>query len=248
MASEFYHGITKSVVGSFGFIFSNLHIKRRKHDTVNGDVWQELKVPISYAPKMKWWEAINSDPARQKQVNVTLPRMSYEIMGFTYDPTRKLTRGNSINCVTPNGNMSVKTPSPWNIEFALYLVANNQEDILQMMEQILPLFNPDYTIRIKTISEMNLPMNIPISLNSVAIEDNYDGDYTSHRLIVYTLSFTAKVMYYGEVQKNGVITDVQYNVDADKEKGYYQIKVDGETGNVIIDEWYWPSKPNNKQE
>jgi len=212
--SAFYHGITKKLIVAFGAIFSDIHIIRRKGNTVTGEIGQDILVPISYGPKDKWVQAMESDPSRQMQTKNTLPRMSFEISGFTFDATRKTTRTSTVLCTSEDGTaQQVYTPAPWNVDFMLYLVAKNQEDIFQMLEQILPKFNPDFTVKIRTIPPMGIVQNVPISLMSIASEDNFDGSFDEQRLIVYTLTFTAKANYYGEVSTVKIITDIGIGID-----------------------------------
>ena len=240
--SAFYHSLTKNVIGCFGQLFSDIHVIRRYQDTRDGPALQDIKVPISYAPKMKWWQALTSDPSRQKQTNVTLPRMSFEILGYTYDASRKKTRSSDIRCVMDEGEViSVGTPAPWNIDMALYIVANNQEDVLQIMEQILPLFNPDYTVKIKAIPQLNIISNVPISLSNISIQDDYEGEYTSHRLVVYTLSFTIKMEYYGEVKEQANAYTVEFVMGNGTDTGHYVVSGGDLIHDVIIDQWDWDS-------
>lgn len=211
--SNFYRGMTKSIIAGFGSLFSNIHIIRRKDNTVSGPVVQDIKIPISYAPAMKWMQAIKGDPDRRKQVWAQLPRISYEIMGFSYDATRKQTRSANYSCIKKNGKSYVmSTPSPWNLDITMYIVSNNQEDCFQILEQILPLFNPDYTLTLHTVKEMNVVSNIPISLSGVSVQDDYDGEYTSHRLVIYTLNFVVKALYYGFADTSGLVTRADVNV------------------------------------
>lgn len=239
--ASYYHGLTKQIIGQFGAFFADLHIIRRLHDSVNGRKGQDIKVPISYAPKEKWWQAFVSDPARQKQTAITLPRMSFEILGFTYDNQRKTTRSKDIRCVDENGSVqTMSTPAPWNMELALYVVGNNQEDVFQVIEQILPLFNPDRTIKLKVVPSMNIIENVPISLTSVAIQDDYDGDYATHRLIVYTLTFTVKMNYYGQIHQNGPI----YDVEIGEGDGGIHVEFDKESG-TIKENWLYNTEPIN---
>ena len=241
--ASFYYGLTKQVIGQFGAFFSDLHIIRRLCDSVRGRIGQDIKVPISYAPKEKWWQAFNSDPARLKQVAVTLPRMSFEILGYSYDNTRKTTRSADIKCLDTETNTvhTMSTPAPWNLEIGLYLVANNQEDIFQMLEQILPLFNPDRTIKIKAVPALNIVENVPISLTSIAVEDSYDGDYATHRVIVYTLTFTVRMNYYGQITDKAPIYNVSIDTDAN---GNLSVEYDPESGE-ISENWLFDTETVN---
>ena len=235
----FYHGISRKIVGAFGALFSHIYVQRRLENSVTGEIAQTLQVPISYAPKMKWWQMFVENPARAKEMNITLPRMSYEILGYTYDATRKNTRSEPIVCVDEDGAKTMQTPAPWNIEMALYIVGNNSEDVWQIMEQILPLFNPDYTLKIAVVPDMNVVSNVPISLTSVAIQDDYDGDFATHRLVIYTLTFTIKTAIYGEAKPREVIYTVESLVGNGDKQGKYVVKADKDTGEIIIDEWNW---------
>ena len=238
MSSAFYHGITKSIIGGFGAFFSNIHIIRRQGDTVSGPIEQDIKVPISYGPKSKWWQALTSDPARQKQLYTTLPAISYEVNGFSYDSSRKTSRGGSITCIKPDGTAQVvDTPAPWNIDITMYVFATNQEDALQIVEQIIPIFNPDITIKLRAIKPMNININVPIALNSVSCQDDYEGDYINRRLITYTLSFSIKASYFAENKTQGVITDSNLGIITGGNKNQYQISVDGATGEITNDQW-----------
>lgn len=207
----FYFGVIKGAIGAFGALFSNIKIERREGDSVKGKKKQVIKVPIIYSNKEKWYNALTSDPDRDNEVAYTLPRMAFEILGMSYDSTRKTTRSMTISCKTEEGEVAVNNPAPWNLEVALYLVSNKTEDVLQMLEQILPTFNPDYTLQLKTIEELNLTQNIPVSLTSIGIQDEYQGDYMTHRIIIYTLSFTLKLNLYGQLLRTPLITEVNQN-------------------------------------
>ena len=237
--TDYYHGIIKKVVGAFGALFSNIHITRRMGDSVTGDPAQTLKIPISFSQRTKWWTLLTSDPARAKQVYGTFPRMFYEIIGYTYDTSRKKNRGEAISCTDEDGGSYTLTPAPWNIDISLYVVGTSDEDVWQIVEQIIPLFNPDYSIKVKMLPELNVASDLPISLTSIALEDPYEGSPNDPRIIVYTLTFTAKTEFYGRVYEGGIIYDVQYNVDDMQENplSHYHLVVDSSTGEIVIDEW-----------
>lgn len=228
---SFYYGTVKQIVGGFGALFSNIHIERRIHDTVQGEVAQKIKVPTSYGPKEKWMTQLNADPVKQKQVNIVLPRISYEIIGFTYDSSRKSTRSSTIKCATDNGDGTasssiILSPAPWNVELALYIVGNKTEDVLQILEQILPFFNPDYSITIKSVPQMNITSTVPITLSGVNIQDDYSGDMVSQRIIVYTLSFNAKANMYGPIATRRAVSDIIMETGGD---GYYDVFAEFDT-------------------
>ena len=141
------------------------------------------------------------------------PRMGFEISGISYDPSRKL---NSIQKVKKsNTSTDGKTlssqymPVPYNMDFDLVVMAKSSDDALQIVEQILPFFQPDYTITLNDNSSMGTTRDVPIILSNVAYEDSYDGDFNDRRVLTYTLSFTAKFYLYGPVTDQKVIKQVQ---------------------------------------
>lgn len=243
----FYYGTIRNVVGAFGALFSNIKIERRIGDSVKGKKKQIVKVPCEFAPKEKWYNALTADPTRDKQVAYTLPRLSFEILGLSYDSTRKTTRSMNITCTTEDGIKRVMNPAPWNLELALYVVSNKIEDVLQIIEQILPTFNPDYTMNIRTVEELDLVTPVPISLTSIGVQDDYQGDFTSHRVVIYTLTFTAKMNIYGQVLTSPMITEVDINLDADGKDIFYGNTKTGEitykhVSNLVEDEDTVPAK------
>jgi hypothetical protein len=199
--AAFYHGNIKHLIVAFNAYFANIHVVRRKGDSVDGEPIQDLRIPIAFSNRAKWMAQI-LEGTRDKQVKITLPRMAFEITGFTYDASRKKTRNQQVKCVDENGNLlTVGNPVPWNVELALYIVADNQEDALQIVEQILPQFNPDMNITFKNVIGINT--TVPISLSGVSFQDDYEGSFNDDRLVVYTLTFTAKLDLYGEVMDHG---------------------------------------------
>lgn len=200
----FYHGITRKIIVAFGSVFSNIRIKRKKED-----VEQIIAVPIAYAPKEKWLVRIEQDPNLEiNAVYTTLPRLSFEITGMSYDATRKTNRMNYIACGDGQNNMSkVYAPVPYNIDISLYSLTKTQEDALQIVEQILPYFTPEYTLSIKGVPESNIVLDIPIILQSVSMQDDYDGDFNQRRFVTYTMNFTLKTNFYGPVVDGKIITN-----------------------------------------
>jgi hypothetical protein len=173
-----------------------------------------MKVPLAYGPQQKFLARLNSDPSLASKVAVTLPRLGFEMNGITYDPSRKLNRVQKFRKVKTSANDADKLdtqymPVPYNINFTLYAMAKNSDDALQIVEQILPFFQPDYTLTINDMADMGIKRDVPIILNDVSYEDNYQGDFTERRAIIYTMTFTAKFYLYGPVTSTSVIKTVQ---------------------------------------
>ena len=204
----FYHQITRKTIVAFGSLFSDIKIKRDADDGTS----QTIAVPIAYAPKEKWIVKLEQDPTLDNYVYTTLPRMSFEVTNFSYDPSRKMNRNNYITCADQNGQVTrMFAPVPYNIDINLYAISKTTEDGLQIIEQILPYFNPEFTMSIKAVPESNVITDIPIILNSLDVNDEYDGDFQTRRFVTYTLSFTLKAWMFGPVSEAGVINKVFIN-------------------------------------
>jgi hypothetical protein len=209
----YYHGIIRKCIVGFGTLFSDIYIDRRQGDSVTGNVIQRLQVPLAYAPKEKWLVRLEQDPDLTNNVYVSLPRMSFEIIGYNYDPSRKVNRMQQIKCGDGSGSVSTMyTPVPYNIDVSLYILTKTQEDGLQILEQILPTFTPEYTLTVNVVPDMNVKVDVPIVLNSVSVSDEYDGDFQTRRFVTHTLSFQMKANLFGPIAGQGVIQEVIANV------------------------------------
>ena len=219
LGDYFYHESLRKIIIAFGTIFNNIHIHRKDS---SGNVVQSIKVPLAYSPKEKFIARLDQQPdlVEDRRVAVTLPRMGFEISGISYDPSRKLNRLGTIKKVrssSTDGKIMNKqfNPVPYNISMNLYSFTSSAEGGLQIIEQILPFFQPDYTVTIRTVPSMNLVRDVPIILNSVNYEDTYSGDFTTRRAVVYTLSFTAKTYLYGPISQQRVIKETQADMYTD---------------------------------
>ena len=209
LGQQFYHETTRKVVVAFGTLFNDIHLVRKDN---SGTIQQSMKVPLAYGPRQKYLVRLNDDPDLSKSTAVTLPRIGFEIAGISYDPTRKLQRVQKFKKVKGAKANQLDTqymPVPYNIDFELYVLSKQSDDALQIVEQILPYFQPDYTVTINDNTDMGIKRDVPVILNSIAYEDDYQGDFASRRAIIYTLSFTAKFYLYGPVTSSKVIKTVQ---------------------------------------
>ena len=213
--SQFYHETIRKLVVAFGSMFNDIHLVRKNNA---GVITQTMKVPLAYGPKQKFLARLRQDSTLDNKVSITLPRIGFEITGLTYDPTRKLNRVQKFKKVKSGSNKQLETqymPVPYNLEFALSLMSKNSDDGLQILEQILPYFQPDYTVTINDNVAMDSKRDIPIILNSISYEDSYEGDYASRRSILYNLAFTLKFYLYGPVTSTSIIKTVQVDQYAD---------------------------------
>ena len=209
LGQQFYHETIRKVVVAFGSMFNDIHLVRKDN---SGNITQSMKVPLAYGPRQKFLVRLREDADLTKQVAVTLPRIGFEIAGVSYDPARKLNRVQKFKKVKGSKAQQLDTqymPVPYNIEFSLYIMAKQSDDALQIVEQILPYFQPDYTVTINDNTDMGVKRDVPIVLGGVTYEDTYEGDFTSRTTIIYTLTFTAKFYLYGPVTSSKVIKTVQ---------------------------------------
>jgi hypothetical protein len=209
LGQQFYHETIRKVVVAFGTMFNNIQVVRKDN---TGKIVQSMKVPLAYGPRQKFLVRLAEDPDLSKQVAVSLPRIGFEIGGLSYDSARKLNRVQRFKKVKGANAKQLDSqymPVPYNLELELYILAKNSDDALQIVEQILPYFQPDYSVTLNDIPEMDNKRDVPIILNSISYEDDYDGDFASRRSLIYTLNFTAKFYLYGPVTSSKVIKTVQ---------------------------------------
>ncbi len=172
-----------------------------------------MKVPLAYGPKEKFLVRLRADADLSSKVAITLPRIGFEIQNLAYDGTRKLSRVQKFKKVnTGNNTRTLDTqfmPVPYNLDIVLYVLAKQSDDALQIVEQILPYFQPDYTITVNDMADMGIKRDVPIILNSINYEDNYEGDFDQRRALIYTMNFTCKFYLYGPVTSSNIIRTVQ---------------------------------------
>ena len=211
LGTYFYHEILRKTVIGFGTLFNNINIR---HKDASGTTFSALKVPLAYGPMQKFLARIQQQPELDRETAITLPRLSFEMQGLQYDPTRKT--GIAQTFLTKNGTNAKKVymPVPYNIGFELSIMAKLSDDALQILEQIVPYFQPSFNITVNLISSIGEKKDIPIVLESINYSDQYEGGFESRRVIIYTLSFTAKTYLFGPVADNpeGLIkkVDVDY--------------------------------------
>ena len=192
----------KSVVG-FGTLFNDIEI-RKYHD--DGSVYQRMKVPLAYGPRQKFLARLTEQPQLTRPNAITLPRLAFEMTGMLYDPTRK--QSPVQYCLTEENNEGLKktyVPVPYNLEFELNVLSKTQDDCLQIVEQIVPYFQPSFNLSMKLVDEANIRRDVPIILNSITFDDDYEGDFATRRSLVYTLRFTLKTYIYGPTSDTGLI-------------------------------------------
>jgi hypothetical protein len=210
--AHFYNRTIRKVVTAFGTMFNDIQLQRYNKDGTQA--YEIFKVPLSYGSKEKYLTRITSDPDLTKSIATTIPRMSFELTGMSYDTSRKLPttiRNFSAN----NSTTSLQTqylPVPYDFEFSMSIYVRNTEDGTQILEQILPFFTPDFNVTVNFIPGMDQKYDMPVKLNSVNSTTDYEGDFMSTRLIMWDLTFTAKAYIWPPVQNGKIIRQTTENV------------------------------------
>ena len=217
---DYQSGNISSVINSFTEVAKgkvNLEVtsdvKKIKSD---GTVVSQFRVPISYGPKQKFIARIDQAgdimDNNSSRVAMTLPRIAFDITGLNYDAERKLGKLKQYKLKDASDNTVLRTqfaPVPYNIQFGLYVLSKNTEDALQIVEQILPFFTPDFTVTMTTVPGTSEKRDIPIVLQDTSYSDEYEGDFQSRRIITWTLNFEMKTYLYGSISSSEIIRDVR---------------------------------------
>jgi hypothetical protein len=202
---HFYHATVRNSIICFGKLFNQMYVKR--DDSSNVET-QFIKVPITYGPKEKWLVRSETDPNLDKPVEIVLPRMSFEINDFQFDTQRKLNSLAELVVENPQDRTKQRrqfAPIPYNLGITLYIISKTQEDALQILEQTLPFFTPSYNLTVNLNPDMGYSFDVPTILNSISLNDEYDGQFEIKRTVLYTLQFTMKTQMFGPVQESAVI-------------------------------------------
>ena len=246
-----YHEVFRKTIVAFGTLFNNIELRRSN---------EVMKVPLAYGPKQKFLARLDQNPdPTNKRVQITVPRISFEINGITYDSSRKVSPTQKIKfSKDTDENKNVYMPVPYNLSFELAIISKNQEDGLQILEQILPYFQPHFNLTVKLLPDVDETKDVPVILTSVDYEDDYEGDFATRRAITYTLQFTVKTYLYGPVTDattiKKVITDMytDTNTSSAPREVRYTIQpdpldadADDDFGFGIVDEDFTDNKKRN---
>ena len=214
LGTYFYHEIIRKTVIAFGTLFNDVYI--RHHDSAGKDIG-EFKVPVSYGPRQKFLARIQQQPELNKAVQLTLPRMSFEMNSITYDPSRKSGITQTFKAKDGEKIKKVFMPVPYNLGFELNILTKLQDDSLQIVEQILPFFQPGFTLTIDLADQIGEKRDVPMVLEDISFTDDYEGNFETRRALIYTLRFTAKTYMFGPIadSTDGLIRKVQLDYYTD---------------------------------
>ena len=215
LGHKFYHEHLRKYVIVFGTLFNDIIVQRKDN---SGNIVQDIKVPLAYAPREKALARIEQDPDLARKVGMVLPRMSFEMQSYTYAGERKLNKIHRNVAVYGDDKdklYAAYSPVPYDIGFDLNIYTRYAEDSTQILEQILPFFTPEWSVTMTLIPDMDWKQDIPIVLNGVSSEDTYDGDFETRRALIHTLNFTLKGYLWGPIRKTGIIkqANVMTHVD-----------------------------------
>lgn len=209
----------------FGNMFNDIDVVRFNKA---GESVQQLRVPIAYGPKEKFLIKLRTDPDGRREIAMVLPRLSFELTSMNYAPERVLNRTHKQLGIG-GGNNSLRqtfTPAPYDLDMTLYAMFANQEDAVQVVEQILPYFRPEWTNSVKIVPELDTYVDIPTIYTGMTIEDTYDGDFDTRRAIIYTFTFKIKGYLFGPVTNKGIIRRTLVNT--------FNPQANTATSNVVI--------------
>ena len=219
LGTYFYHEILRKTIIAFGTLFNDIHIQ---HDDRSGGTLSETKVPLIYGPKQKFLAKLEQQEELTKATAITLPRMSFEMTSMNYDSSRKasVTRTfKAIDSRDPSNTKAKKVylPVPYNVGFELNVMTKLNDDALQIVEQILPFFQPAFNVTIDLVESIGEKRDIPIVLENISFSDEYEGDFSTRRVLMYTFNFNAKTYLFGPVADSteGLIKKVQVDYYAD---------------------------------
>lgn len=207
---SFYHKHVKKAIIAFGTIFNSINLQREDDA---GNIAQVIRVPLSYSTKQKFLSRIRSVPDAEArgEVQISLPRMGFDILSLSYDSARKISPIQQNKAVGLGDDAQTVrttfTSTPYNMTMGLYIFAKNQEDALQIVEQIIPFFNPDFNITVNELPQLGITRDIKITLDSVDYQDEYEGAYESRQSIIWTLTFTMRLNFYGYVANQKIIKE-----------------------------------------
>lgn len=203
MLEYFYFEIFRKTIIGFGTLFNDIKVKQRN---TAGKIISEIKVPIEYAPKQKFLARLQESPDDlDNPVRLTLPRLAFEIVGLSYDSSRKTAITQSFLArekANPNNILQTYMPVPYDLSIDLNIMTKLNDDMFQIVEQILPYFQPSFTITIELLNNIGEKRDIPFTLNSINQDDQYEGNFEDRRVLIYTLNFTAKTYVFGPSSKS----------------------------------------------
>jgi|TARA_R100000482_G_scaffold102377_1_gene45392 hypothetical protein len=218
LGTYFYHEILRKTVIAFGTLFNEVHIQK---EDKSGKTISDLKVPLAYGPRSKFLAKLQQQQELNQPTAITLPRMSFEMNSITYDSQRKTSVTKTFKAVDNNDKVKkVFLPVPYNVGFELNIMTKLNDDALQIVEQILPFFQPSFNITVDLIDSIGEKRDMPVVLENISFSDEYEGDFSTRRVLTYTLNFSVKTYLFGPIadSTDGLIRKVQVDYYSDTDR------------------------------
>ncbi len=225
LGTYYYHEILRKTVISFGTLFNDIRIRHKDGDTSIS----EKRIPLAYGPMQKFLARLEQQADLNRAVQkIELPRMSFEMNTVSYDSTRKAGITQTFKASDGTNLKKVFMPVPYNIGFELNILCKLNDDALQIVEQILPYFQPSFNLTVDLVKSIGEKRDVPVILDNISFQDDYEGDFSTRRALIYTLNFTAKTYLFGPVADTteGLIKKVQvdYHTNIDRETARRELR------------------------
>lgn len=212
ITSFFYHKTLRRLVVAFGTLFNGYQIEKE-----NGT---KVDVPLAWSSKQKWYTQITEDPDKENLTAMTLPRMGFIISGITPDYVRKTSSLNKIatlNALDSYKMNRIWNSVPWRVDFDVFIATKSTTEALQIVEQIVPFFTPSFNITIESLDGFGVLKDIPITLNSVTPDTDFEGQFDGNDVALWELSFSAEIDLYKNIKDAKIIKHIIIDVMIDSE-------------------------------
>lgn len=205
MFTHFKNDSVRKLVVGFGNLFKNVQIEQLNTDNTK----RIFTVPLTYSPKEKFIKRLteHSSISDDTRIEIGVPQMAFEMIALNYDSARRMNKLSTMTQISADKNSLAAsyTETPYNFTFNLYVYTRNIEENLQILEQILPYFSPEFIISLN-MTDMHQAVDVPIVLAQTNLTQEYEGDFSTRRYVITTYQFTAKSYVYGNINQNFAAT------------------------------------------
>lgn len=210
----FYHEHVKRVTAAVGYLFSKIKIQKK----VDGKKIKQIEVPLVYSNKEKWYKIINNPSSIQEEnpslykaiVQKEVPVISYYLLNIEPDTTRQTSTTTGL----ASGNSIIQQRIAILYNFEVRVTSTRNDDMWQIIEQVLPWFNPYFTFNIDDVDNHIISSSYKMTFTGVDKNDEYEGAYDEeNRYMSRTLSFTVEGYMYGPTEtKQGIIKNMDISL------------------------------------
>lgn len=207
MFGEWYNSSLRRYIVLMGDLFSNIQIVRNR-----GDENKLIKVPVSYASKERFMARLyrnfiddqsNKGLNAVAKVETILPRINLYMVSMSYNSSYKTNTLNRSSTARVNntGGVTQYNPTPIKLMFEMGIYTRLQDDMFQILEQIVPYFQPHFTTTMTELygNDITFDRDIRIVLRDTSPDETIDGDPDSRRHIEWLLTFELNGWIYPPV-------------------------------------------------